>query len=377
MKILFICGCLEVGKNGVGDYTRKLAAETIRLGNESTIVALMDKFVAKETQEEQNDKGITIKVFRLPLNDGIKLNGAKASVWINNNNTDWVSLQYVPFSFNKRGLHFGLSDIILKVRAKVKLHIMVHEMWVGRGVGIAFKQKILSHIQENLLKQILKSAKPNLIHTHLPIFNSNLNKLGVSTLKLPLFSNINRSVENDSEFNDNNFTIAFFSQIDTSEKVISFINEISKKIKAATERYCKLLLIGGNKDKNKIAYQVFKDKCTSIDEIICTGFLDEYEISKVISSCNLGITPIPHHALGKSGSIATFFLHGIPVAAPLCEEDYAQFGIGFFDSDLRDAILTEPDLNKFKDASIAASKAKDLIELSKVGIRFCEDLSLN
>ena len=32
MKIVFICGCLEPGKDGVGDYTRRLSAELIDHG---------------------------------------------------------------------------------------------------------------------------------------------------------------------------------------------------------------------------------------------------------------------------------------------------------------------------------------------------------
>ena len=44
MKIVFLCGSLEPGRDGVGDYTRMLAAEIIRKGHNAAIVALADKY---------------------------------------------------------------------------------------------------------------------------------------------------------------------------------------------------------------------------------------------------------------------------------------------------------------------------------------------
>ena len=44
MKILFICGTFENGKDGVGDYTKRLAKEIIDYGHSVHIIAIHDKF---------------------------------------------------------------------------------------------------------------------------------------------------------------------------------------------------------------------------------------------------------------------------------------------------------------------------------------------
>jgi hypothetical protein len=67
MKIIFICGSLEPGQDGVGDYVRRLAAELILKQNEVSIIALYDKNVKRLRGEMQYDNGIQIPILRLPL----------------------------------------------------------------------------------------------------------------------------------------------------------------------------------------------------------------------------------------------------------------------------------------------------------------------
>ena len=53
MKLIFICGSLEPGRDGVGDYTRRLAGELIRQGHQIAIIALNYKIIAMITKELQ------------------------------------------------------------------------------------------------------------------------------------------------------------------------------------------------------------------------------------------------------------------------------------------------------------------------------------
>ena len=43
MKLLFLCSSLEPGRDGVGDYTRRLAGECLRQGHEVRLLSLNDK----------------------------------------------------------------------------------------------------------------------------------------------------------------------------------------------------------------------------------------------------------------------------------------------------------------------------------------------
>ena len=376
MKFLFICGCIEEGKDGVGDYTKKLALELIRQGNQCSIIALMDKFI--ENEEKWSNTESTLNELRLPFKNGIKQNGIKAYNWIKEMNFDWISLQYVPFSFDNRGLHFGLSDLIVKLRIQCKLQIMIHEMWVGRDEGDSLKQKCLSYFQENIINRLLKITSPDLIHTHLPLFSSNINKMGFQCYELPLFSNIEFIKKTSYENVNRIFRMTFFSQIELNQTITNFINNFCSELSVRGLR-CEIFLIGGNSDKMKMAVNFFKSFCPEVDKVIYTGFLNEESLSIMLQSTDLGITPMPIHALGKSGSVAAFLSHGIPVAIPRSFHKYEKretnLKKSFFIEELCKSLISKPNWNEYISAKSNAALAKNKISTFAVTKIFLKDLS--
>jgi len=61
---------------------------------------------------------------------------------------------------------------------------------------------------------------------------------------------------------------------------------------------------------------------------ISLGNLNEDEITYELQKIDLGISSVPHHTLGKSGSVMAFLSHGVPIAAPVIHYEYERFGIG-------------------------------------------------
>ena len=100
MKILFVCGSVEPGKDGVGDYTRVLAGECIRQGNDAWILSFCDRYINGAIKTIQLDEEQSINCLRLPFKNSRYLNEAKN--WIKEINPDLLSLQYVPFSFHDK-----------------------------------------------------------------------------------------------------------------------------------------------------------------------------------------------------------------------------------------------------------------------------------
>src|SRR5215210_3802535 len=130
MKILFLCGSLEPGRDGVGDYTRRLAGELIRQGNKTFIISLNDRYVSEVFKTIQHDDATAISVLRLPSNLVTKKKMQFARKWIDNENPEWLSLQYVPFSFHTKGLPFRLSKLLRGLGKGRKWQIMFHELWL-------------------------------------------------------------------------------------------------------------------------------------------------------------------------------------------------------------------------------------------------------
>src|SRR5690554_7393916 len=99
MRIVFICGSLEPGCDGVGDYTRRLACELIRQGHQIGVIALKDPGISKIIKYIQDTNGGLLATLRIPAHLPEKIRFSSAKEWIDDYNPELLSLQFVPFSF--------------------------------------------------------------------------------------------------------------------------------------------------------------------------------------------------------------------------------------------------------------------------------------
>src|SRR5438046_1883782 len=100
IKILFICSSLDPGKDGVGDYARKLASALINLGHSAAMIAINER-CPDETiwEEKQYDNDTAVNVLRLSSSVSWESRIKKAEQFVDAFDPDWMSLQYVPFGF--------------------------------------------------------------------------------------------------------------------------------------------------------------------------------------------------------------------------------------------------------------------------------------
>jgi glycosyltransferase involved in cell wall biosynthesis len=370
MKIAFFCGSLEPGKDGVGDYVRLLASEVIMQGHHAVIVAINDTHLKKEYRGIQKARDIDVGVLRIPFTLSVRQRFTLARKWIDSLAPDWISVQFVPYAFHSKGLPL-LSTFYLKgIIRKRRMQIMFHEMWVdGKNDGV--KRKFTSIFQRFLIKKMLHLLMPSVIHTHIPFYQFRLKKLGFLLSKpLPLFSNI-CLLNRDQKQDQNIFRIGIFSQVENSKSIISFLAAVGRQV---VERKIQLevLLLGEKKSK-------MMDLGNMIErlenyKIRYTGFLTTEALSAALQSCTLGLTSVPRHLLGKSGSVAAFLAHGVPVAAPYAQKYYDAVQVGFFDSELCSSIVLEPELNQLCRAKQILFKAKEDIRLDKIAKNFLSDL---
>jgi hypothetical protein len=246
---------------------------------------------------------------------------------------------------------------------------MFHETWVGNNL---LKLKIILQIQKFLIRRMLDRTNPHVIHTHIPINAQRLQELGYRPLKLPLFSNIR--VKKETQITGKKtFTIGLFNQVQQSDLIAGFLTKIGWEI--ILDGLRPEILIMGSADNELKAFGDFVSGLKPYgNSVTYTGFLDEDALSEKLQSCDLGLTPIPRHILGKSGSVAAFISHGVPVAAPVVTEGERPDNIGFFSAELWAAILTQPRLQNISKLKAAARHAAQNIQVGVIAKKFLADL---
>lgn len=315
MRIAFICGCLEPGRDGVGDYTRILSANLISQGHEVIIIALYDVLLntLKSTQEIED---ISVNTLRIPesVGDSKRINIIKQC--LQDFKPEVLSLQFVVFSFHRKGLPWNLLKIFHSIDKPPIFHIMFHELWVGMPKHSTTAHVIWGWLQCNLIKIIIKSVKPDFIHTHTWLYQAQLARIGIPAAILPLFSNIQINIRNNKSIKKAFFapekqkislvifgTIHAYSSIELLlEEVLSFAHKNGTGVCLQAIGRC-----GPELERWTLLWQ------SAGLEINLLGEQSSERISEVLSESSIGITTTALPMIQKSGSVAAMRQHGLPV----------------------------------------------------------------
>jgi hypothetical protein len=249
---------------------------------------------------------------------------------------------------------------------------MFHEIWIGGEKSIDWKRWLTATLQQKIISRMISTLRPAMIHTQLPLAKYNLQTIVQGIHQLPLFSNIDICSQ-PMQPAGQVLRVGFFSQAAASKPIISFMEDLCSNAMAAGNRI-ELLFIGGNPARMRESGEIFNNREVFKNKITYTGFLSPEGISAALQRCSLGITQVPRHAVGKSGSVAAFLHHGIPVAAPVVQQGKKVGDIGFFSEGLCSAILLSPDMKALAIAKEAVLKAKHEIGLGLIAELFMESI---
>lgn len=306
MKILFICGSLEPGKDGVGDYTRKLAEDLVKKKDcEVHILSINDSFISFD--EEYIEEKIFI--FRLSHRNTLRDRSKFVKQKINEK-FDVGSLQYVPYSFHKKGLPYFLVDVIKNINVK-NWHIMFHELWVGLPNSNSLKISIIKYLQKQIIFRTVHLLKPKLISTSISIYKQELPFCNVHIL--PIFGNIaiqkNKYINHSYSYNLN---LVHFGSFSSSLFEFKKQLEWCKCLAVSLKKKAVLWVAGKGGTFSKDALRL-SEKILGDGSIKTLGILSEKDISSLFLSCDIGISRANYQFYGKSGSTIAMIEHGLPV----------------------------------------------------------------
>jgi hypothetical protein len=313
MKIVFLCGSLEPGRDGVGDYVRRLALELSQQGHEPAGVALNDHFIEQEVSSKQDEVGADLPMLRLPASWPISIRLHKAQEWIDNFGAEWLSLQFVPFAFHRRGLAFNLGKHLSRLGRGRSWHIMVHELWVGMDAEAPLKHRWWGKLQRYLIDTMITSLRPKVIHTQTSLYQAQLAKLGYTSHLLPLFANIpniNRTKPKNSLIEESQaISLVIFGSIHAGAPVEHFAQDAAQYARE-NQVPVKLTMIGRCGKEQETWATIWRAVGLPVEIL---GEQTPDYISSVLSDASLGVATTPVDVIGKSGTAAAMLEHGLPV----------------------------------------------------------------
>lgn len=305
MRIIFLCGSVEPGKDGVGDYTRRLCGELLRTGHDVQIVSLCDHHAAGFVSENQEIEGTSVLAHRIP----VFVTNSQRYIWsqdiLNNFQPNWISLQFVPYSFNPKGLPFWIPSFLKKLKGNHQWHIMFHELWLGIDKESSFKYKCIGKIQQFIIKNLIHKIRPHFCSTQNQLYQFFLQSHGIVSDILPICSNIPLTAIKKESTVYTQFVL--FGTIHHGAPFNDFITDLVHHIKEL-KKPIKFIFIGRNGPELSNYIEVL-EKHTILFEVL--GIQSENKISQVLRNSDYGITTTPYYQTEKSGVYAAYREHQI------------------------------------------------------------------
>jgi len=326
MRIAFICGSIEPGRDGVGDYTRRLAAECIRHGHACRILSLND--TGKAGRETQECDGVQIECLRcpgsLPWMERVRL----AQEFLSAFDPDWLSLQFVPYAFHPKGIPWRLIRGLKAVIAGKPLQIMFHELWIGFGAAAPWKERFIGALQRQCIFRMLRALKPRALHTSNATYAGLLKKVGGVATELPLFGNIPvldlgsepvvpvqlaaAGIPGDSAGRNGWWLALFFGTLHPEWQPQPLTGILSQAAKHAGKRLCMVSAGRMGASGEALWEKMSRENGEEIVFVKC-GEQSGEQISTLLQIADFGIAVTPWELMGKSGTVAAMLDHGLPI----------------------------------------------------------------
>jgi hypothetical protein len=324
MKILFTTGCLEPGKDGVGDYTRELAGECARRGHSVFLMSLNDPWIKAPLKEIPPDTDTDTDTGTSPVppdtdtgtDTALRLGPQQswvdrvtaARAFVAEAGPDLVSLQLVLYSFHPAGLSFALPQLLRAIIGPRPVQIMFHELWLGEQTGARLKTRVFGFCQRKIIEGVVKKLACRVTHTSNPVYTRLLNRHGIAAKLLPLFGSVPIvPVEDGSERNDPVLRLGIFGSIHpewSPDEMFSELKPLGRPIQLSHI---------GRIGPGESVWTELTERYRAEIELNRLGERSLEEISRFFSYLDFGVATTPLALIGKSSCVASMLDHGLPV----------------------------------------------------------------
>jgi hypothetical protein len=320
VRITFLTGSLEQGKDGVGDYTRLLAHECARRGVAAQVIALADRYTSRP---EPDSSGTAIETLRLACAMSWSARLANAECRIRRWSPHWVSLQFVPYSFHRWGIASRLVNGISRLAGPAKLHAMLHEIWTG---GHSWPQKVIGASQRHCVLKLCRHIGA-VVHTSNETYQRMLAEHAVNARVLPLFGSlpiadsgaeawlpsalVEAGCREVTAARQRWWLVAIFGALHPVWQPEPLMRRLQAAASASGKRVA--LISIGRLGPGEPIWREMLGRYSGQMPMVRLGEQPETRISQLLNSVDFGIATSPYSLVGKSATIAAMLEHGVPV----------------------------------------------------------------
>ena len=357
LKILFVCGCLEAGVDGVGDYTTLLARTLIQRGHSCSIIAIADPHVTDITRADLTPRTSpgAFTVLRVPSTAPWPERIAEARVFRETMAADWVSFQLVLYGYDPRGICFGLGKHLRAIAEECPVEVMFHEIWIGEAKGASFKNKMVGLLQRHIVKDLLATLHPRVVHTHTPLYRHLLDRQGVKSRHLPLFANISPAddLRPEPEWlaekwpvgwgrirasgRENWWIFVLFGSIHPEWDGEDFWKRATEAARRAGKN-CAFISIGRAGAEGERTLQKLRTHDGSAWISLNLGAQPAADVSQCLLAADFGVSPVPPEYLSKSSTAMAMIEHGLPVIVTRAAYGYRHAPPDLLDSGMQNVV---------------------------------------
>lgn len=320
MRIAFLTGSLEPGQDGVGDYTALLARECAGLGTTTRVIALADR-TAKAPQTVPGER----HWLRIPASMPWRRRVEAARCELDAFRPDWVSVQFVPYSFHRWGIALRAAESLPRLARTARLHVMLHEIW-NDGEG-SWRRALLGAAQRWSIARLCGRAA--LVHTSNGTYRRLAGERGLTAAQLPLFGSVpivtppNAAVleplaaagANDIlESRSSWWVLLFFGTIHpewTPEPLLTQVRTAA----AADGKRVAMVSVGRTGAAGARAWTQMQAGCGA-GPMLRVGEQSPERIGEWLQAADFGVSTTPYSLLGKSATAVAMLEHGLPIIVP-------------------------------------------------------------
>jgi hypothetical protein len=319
LRITFLTGSLEQGKDGVGDYTRLLAHECARRDVATQVIALADRYA----RPEPDSSATSLETLRLGYRSPWSARLARAGSTIRRWSPHWVSLQFVPYSFHRWGIATRLVNGMSELAGPARLHAMLHEIWTG---GSSWPRRVIGASQRHCVLKLCRQAGA-LVHTSNETYQRILAEHAVDARVLPLFGSV-PIADSDADAwlpaalveagcgdvranRQHWWLVAIFGTLHPAWRPEPLMQRLRAAGQASGKRVA--LISVGRLGPGEPLWHEMQRRYGARVPMLRPGEQADTRISQLLNSVDFGIATSPYSLIGKSATIAAMLEHGVPV----------------------------------------------------------------